>query len=242
MTAPPTPGTEPGRQQVVEWAACGIAYAAARLVPVPFLDDVVRERAARTAVVRTLAAAGRTFPVEHVEPLWSPSQGLARGVLRTASAVPRKLLLFPVRKYAALVSSVRGGPADVLGVVLLGRATRRALDAGLLAGGTPAALRAEAVRVRAAYDAARRGTDLRLAAAALAAGLAEVKELTRAAVAAARRLADRDARAAAARPALAEDGPLGEGAGRVEETLRRPDVAEQLRRFDARFDEALARR
>ena len=55
---------------VTQWAACGIVAAAARFVPVPMLDDVVRERAARVAVSRTLRAHGRNYSPELLEPLW----------------------------------------------------------------------------------------------------------------------------------------------------------------------------
>ena len=66
--------TEIPRALVRDWALCGIANAAARFVPVPLLDDVVRGRATRLAVTRTLKAHGRE-PVDALEPLWDGADG-----------------------------------------------------------------------------------------------------------------------------------------------------------------------
>lgn len=242
-TPPPSPAArgaaagEPSRQQVLEWAACGLVTAAARFVPVPVLDDVIRERAARIAVSRTLTAHGRRWSPDLVEPLFDPDERGPRRRLARLTALPRKIALFPVRKYVALVGSVRGGPADVLGVVLLGRAVHRSLAAGRFAGEDPDRLREEARAVRRAYEEARKGVDLRLVGGALSAGLSGVKELTGAAIALARRVVRRgDATTEGDVPA-----PVREGAGRVADVLDRPEIAAQLARFDARFDERLAR-
>lgn len=232
---------QPATRQVVEWSACGLVAAAARFVPVPFLDDVVRDRATLLAVSRTLRGHGRTYDLDLVEALTDP-QGRRSGLAARLAAVPGRLLLFPVRKYVGIARLVRGGPADVLAVVLLGRAVDRACRRGLLAGPEPAALARESVAVRRAFEDAQRNTDLRLARGALADGLGEARDLGRAALGFARRLLDRDA----ARPddtvvtqAAHEDGPVRSGAVTVSESLRRPEVAAELARFDATFDTRL---
>ncbi|WP_088289885.1 hypothetical protein [Kineosporia sp. A_224] len=238
-----TAETGPSRQQVLEWAVCGIAAAGARFVPVPFLDDVVRDRATLLAVSRTVRAHGRTYDLDLVEPLTDP-KGIRRGLMARLAGVPGKLLLFPVRKYVAIARLVRGGPADVLAVVLLGRSVDRALDRGLLAGPDPATLHRESVAVRRAFEDAEKNADLRLVAGALADGLVGVKELGRAAVETSRRLLDRDQgpkeREHTVTEAADTEGPVREGALRVEETLRRPEVVAELARFDATFDARLA--
>lgn len=238
---------EPGARLTGEWAVCGIVAAAARFIPVPLLDDAVRSRATRVAVARTLSAHGRDFSSREVEPLYlgveAGMAGLARRALAYLASVPRRILLFPVRKYVALFGSVRGVPNDVMTVVLLGRSVHRALGRGLLTGPeSPSAaeskgLQKEAARVRTAFDEAVDGMDLRLLSGALADGLSQGKELSAAAVALARKLARRGDDEDGELPA---SGPVAEGAEQVEEVLRRPEIARLLAEFDERFDARLA--
>ena len=91
---------------VTQWAACGIVAAAARFVPVPMLDDVVRERAAQVAVSRTLRAHGRDYSSELLAPLWGEQEGRGTGMRRHLKALSMRVLLFPVRKYAAIFGAV----------------------------------------------------------------------------------------------------------------------------------------
>jgi len=219
-----------------QWAVCGIAAAAARFVPVPLLDDVVRRRAAQVAVLRTLRAHGRTHPAERYEALWDDPEGASRGLRGRLGSVPRRLLLFPVRKYTAVFGAVRGVPTDVARVVLLARSVERRLERGELA--SPDRLEDEARALRHAVDAALSGMDLRLLTAGLADALSQGRGLTTAAVAfVRRRLGDDDLEAS-----VPADGVLADGAAQVTEVLRRPEVAALLERFDAEVDDRLARR
>jgi hypothetical protein len=232
---------EPGRQLVGQWAVCGIAAAAARFIPVPLLDDAVRLRATRIAVVRTLRANGREYPSDAVEALYAGADAGATGKLREAlrylRSIPRRVLLFPVRKYVALFGAVKGVPTDVMQVLLLSRTVHRCLGQGRLAGSDKKALRREAVQIRIAFDQALDGMDLRLLTGALADGLSQGKGLTRAAVGYARRGLGRDG----TEPDLQPGGEVGEGAERVEEVLRRPEITRLMQEFDARFDARLAK-
>ena len=215
------------------WAVCGIAAAAARFVPVPLLDDVVRQRATQVAVVRTLRAHGRE-PSHLLEPLWGERDGQAAGLRGRLRSVPRRVLLFPVRRYAAAFGAVRGVPADVLRVVLLARTVDRVLGRGGLTG--PDRLPEQARALRAAVDEAIEEMDLRLLAAALADGLSRTRGLSTAALGFARRRfasADPDA-------GFEPDRPVAESAERVAEVLRRADIAQLLERFDVRVDALLA--
>ena len=182
---------EPGRQLIGEWAVCAIAAAAARFIPVPLLDDAVKFRAIRIAVLRTLRANGRTYPADWVEPLYAgvdaESAGLASRGFRYLRTVPRRVALFPIRKYVALFGSVRGVPTDVMTVVLLSRTVYRCLDQGRLAGSDEDQLRTEARQIRAAFDQALEGMDLRLFTGALSDGLSQGRGLTAAAVSYARK-------------------------------------------------------
>ena len=213
-----------------QWAVCGIAAAAARFVPVPLLDDVVRERSVQVAVVRTLRAHGRRDSSAPFEALWEAPDG-GSSLRRRLRALPRRLLLFPVRKYAAVFGAVRGVPTDVMRVVLLARSLDRRLERGELA---PSDRLAEDVgALRAAVDRAIDGMDLRLLTAALADGLSQGRGLTRSAVAFARRRTAADDPDTDGDTELAPDGPLAEGAERVTEVLRRPEI------FDREVDAAL---
>lgn len=232
---------------VGEWAVCAIASAAARFIPVPLLDDAVKYRAIRIAVLRTLRANGRTYPADAVEPLYAgvdaASAGLVRRALRYLGTVPRRVALFPIRKYVALFGSVRGVPTDVMTVLLLSRTVHRCLVDGALVGPDAEELRAEAVQIRKAFDEALDGMDLKLLSGALADGLSQGRGLTSAAVGYARKTFGRrddgeshrepDGHSAAE---LAPGGAVGEGAERVREVLRRPEIAHQMADFDARFD------
>jgi hypothetical protein len=222
------------RALVTTWAVCGIAAAAARFVPVPLLDDVIRERAARQAVVRTVRAHGRTIDPEVLAPLWAedaPGQRQSR-LGRRLRKVSRRLLLFPVRKYAALFGAVRGVPTDVMRVLLLARTVDRLLGRGALTGRSPDEARA----VRTAVDAALDSVDVRLLAAGLSDGLSRTRGLSAAAVdLARRRFTDADDAAD-----LTPGEPVLQGATAVTEVLDRPEVQELMARLDAEVDARLA--
>jgi hypothetical protein len=224
--------TEPRLQ--TSWAVCGIAAAAARFLPVPLLDDVVRRRAAQLAVVRTLRAHGRDHPSELVEALWDDPEG--RGLRGRLGGLPKRLLLFPVRKYTAVFGAVRGVPNDVARVVLLARSVERRLERGELT--APDRVPDEARALRLAVDEAIAGMDLRLLTAGLADGLSRSRGLTTEAVAFVRRRFGTDEPAAD----VPADGALADGAAHVTEVLHRPEITALLERFDAQVDERLARR
>jgi len=219
----------PSPALVSQWAACGIAAAAARFVPVPLLDDAIRARAVRTAVSRALRAHGRDYPAGRLEPLWVDEGG---GLVRRVAAVGRRVLLFPIRKYVAVFGAVRGVPNDVMRVVLLARTVDRRLSKGELA--TPDPDRAR--EIRRAVDAALDGMDLRLLTAALGDGLSQGRDLTTAAIRYARRFGDKDTD-----PDLDPAGPVGAGAQRITEALEQPEVVQLLTRFDNQVDAALSR-
>ncbi len=217
---------------VTQWAACGIASAAARFVPVPLLDDVIRERATRLAVVRTMKAHHRTYPAQLLEPLWDDGEEQRRGMSGRLRAAGRRVLLFPVRKYTALFGAVRGVPNDVMRLVLLARTLDRQLDRGAF--GDAAQVTEQAKALRGATDEAIAGMDLRLLTAALADALSQGRGLGGAAVAFARsRFADEDDDGDVQ---LAPDEPVTQSAQHVAETLRRPEVAKKLEEFDAKVD------
>ena len=219
---------------MTQWAVCGIASAAARFVPVPLLDDVVRQRATQVAVARTLRAHGRTYPSQSLEPLWGERDGRRRGLRRRLRAATTRLLLFPVRKYTAVFGAVRGVPTDVMRLVLLARALDRRLERGELTDTDHLGEQAQALRR--AVEQAIEGMDLRLLTAALQDGLSQTRGLSTAAVTFARRRARPDADPDAD---IQPDAPVAQSAERVTAVLRRPEVARLLEAFDVKVDALL---
>lgn len=228
-----------------QWAVCGIAAAATRFVPVPLLDDVLRQRAEQLAVLCTLRAHGRAADLDLLAPLWTQGSRGWTGLGRRLRRASTRLLLFPVRKYTALFGAVKGVPEDVVQVVLLGRTVDRMLDQGRLTGATATD---DARALRRAVDDALAGTDLRLVRAAVADALSGTRGLSAAAAALARtRLSGGDRTAHNAPDTDADAAPdtdaapaVTEGAQRLTEAMRRPQLASVLARFDARIDRDLA--
>ncbi len=127
-------------------------------------------------------------------------------------------------------------PTDVMRVVLLARTVDRRLDRGELSSSDR--LPEEARALRPAVEEAIEGMDLRLLPAGLGDGLSQSRGLSAAAIAFARgRFTDDDPDTS-----VEPDGPMAEGAQRVTEVLRRPEIAQLLDRFDAQVDTRLAAR
>jgi hypothetical protein len=227
----------PSRSLQTQWAACGIAAAAARFVPVPLADDVIRERALRIAISRTLRAHGQPYSTALIEPLWGDGESVGEGMVRRYTKhLATRLATYPVRKYRALFGAVHGVPNDVMRVLLIARTVDRRLARGELADADPAVLADQARRIRAAYDAANRHMDLQLLRSALADVLSQGKGLTVAAVRYARRGFGRKG----AEPTLEPDGEVGAGAQQVSQVLHRPEIVRLMERFDEKVDAALA--
>ncbi len=220
---------------------CGLLASAARFVPVPFLDDLLRERALQLLVSRTLRAHGRTYGSSKVSPLYGDENGCLHGCLLFLVLLPIKLILYPVRKILAWVMAVKHLARDLSEAVLLGRTLDRCLVAGRLAQGSdPAALRAEAERVRMAFASALAGTDLRLMRGALTTALRSVSGLPRAALSALRKLRTKGEDAdPTAGVSASDEAKLEEGASRIESALSTPEMRAFLERFDATFEENL---
>lgn len=224
---------EPSPALVRQWAACALVAAVSRFVPIPLLDDAVAARATRLAVSRTLRAHGRDYPVSTVEPLFAGEDG---GVGRYVASIPRRVLLFPVRKYVKIAGAVTGVPNDISRVLLLGRATHRRLALGELSGTDSEQTRREATELRTAFDTVLDEMDFTILRGAVSDGLGQVKDLTGAVADYARDRFSRDDDEAAAEP----EGAVAEGTDQVEAALRRPEVVRLMAEFDRRLDARLA--
>lgn len=207
----------------------GLAASAARLVPVPFLDDFLREKAFHLMVSRALKEHGRTYGSGKVSPLYGDPHGCMHGCLTWAILFPIKLLLFPFRKFLVWVMALKYIAQDASEAVLLGRMLERSFEAGRLAMGAEAGpLEAEALLLRQALDNASQGTDMRVIRAALRRGLSHLHGARKAAFRALRRVRASERGASAG----ADEGSSGLAA-----VLATPELRAFMEEFDARFDE-----
>lgn len=216
-----------------ERVTAALLYAAARFAPLPLLDDILRAQVATWMVARAVAARSPSIPRSHVAPLGEDSRGLLHGCLGALLRLPLAIVLFPIRKIAAVVFGVRNFARDVLEVVLLGRVVDRALaDGTLRPDRAEAEQRAVALRLRGAFDRAFVGTDLSALRAALVAAKVPLREV----VPAAMRWMRAARRGGAEVPAAAlGDGTLGAESERVAGALHAPEVQAALRAFDDRM-------
>jgi len=225
-----------------EWALCALAAAASRFVPVPLVDDVIAERAVRTAVVRTWRAHGRPDAPEAIDVLVADTRGFWGGLAASAARLPLTLALYPIRKPVRMVRAVRGVGRDLAEVLLLARWLDRCLRAGWFATTDRAELQRQAHLVRRAHEQTVTTADLRVLEHALRSGLRQVGGLRQQATAFARRSFGRDAPdplTSATGPDAPVEPGVEAGAREVEAALARPDVEGALAGLDRRFDAAL---
>lgn len=232
----------PALQVQRECALCAIAAAGSRFIPLPLVDDLVKDRATRTAVARIWYARGRAPDAEVVAILCGDTLGTLAALGRGLRRLPLIVVLFPFRKVRLLLTAVQGVSDDLLQVLLLARVVDRYLAAGWFDVDERAELLRRARLVRRAHDRTVRGADLRTLRLLLGSALRQISGLTRQA---------RDyARQAFGRSAPAPDGTtpvpgtdreqVGSGADRVQAVLGGPEALRILHEFDARFDAALA--
>lgn len=228
LTSDPTPAAL--RTRIV----AGILYAAARFVPVPLIDDLVREQVARW-LVRGVLPAG--LPRESTRVLYADAGGCLAGALRALFMIPIKLLLFPIRKVLAVVLGVRWVCRDVAEMILLGRVIDHALAQGILSDHrTPAEIARDAHDLRTAFDVAMKGTDSKFLVALLGTAITPVRGLVAPALRALRSL--RASRDEAPAPETTEQ--LEPSVGRIQRALESPEVRRFVDEFDRRVIENLA--
>jgi hypothetical protein len=220
-----------------EWVLCAIAAAASRFVPVPMVDELIATRATRTAVARTWTAHGRPACPSAVAILADDSATFWGGVARSAARLPLKVVLYPVRKVARMVTAVRGVSTDLVGVVLLARSVDRCLTAGWFTETDARVLDEQARRLRRAHDQVVGTADLRVLTNAVSSTLGGMGGLLDQARAFARRVFGRSVEAPTTRP---EEAELDRGVREVVALLDRPEIARVLADLDRRFDAALA--
>ena len=215
------------------WVVAGIVSASSRFIPVPFVDDVVRDQCRRYVVSRTLAAHETDLTTKDLKPFYDGGGGCLGGCFGMILKAPLKLLLFPVRKFVAIVTSVRGVPLEVTRTVLLGRTLDRYLNEQKIVA-TPEHL----TKMRKAFEGSFKRMDLHIVRAAIGDALSGVSGWKSG--------AKESAKAVAGPKDAEEDGletteDVEAGANKVEEVLQQPEMLSLFAEFDQRFDEAIER-
>jgi len=220
------------------WIMAGIVSSASRFMPVPFVDDVIRDRCRRYVVAKTLSAYGAESHIQQMRSYIDSDAGWLAGSLATVTKAPLKLLLFPVRKIVSVLTSVRGVPLEITRMVLLGRT----LDRILRTGEVPTA--AQASRMRIAFEAAFARMDFRTLKAAINDSLVQVGDWKDAAIGAARTLlgssGNPESQNLTNHP-IATFPKVKVGAKKIDLVMNEPATLKLFDEFDSRFDSELAK-
>lgn len=212
-----------------------LLYSAGRFVPVPLVDDLVRDEVALRMVVQATEAAGKPVPRSHLAPLAAPATGCLRGCLGLVPKLLLSIVLFPIKKIANVILGVRNLSRDVTEIVLLGRLVDRALARGEVDPTlTEEAQRAAALELRMALDRALQSSDRDILGATLRAALGPMRGIMLAGVSALRVLW----RGSDTAP-TPTSAPLSEGTSRLERAFDQPEVRTLIEGFDAKIDAAL---
>jgi hypothetical protein len=222
-----------------QWILAGMVSSAARFVPIPFVDDVIRGQCRRYVVTRTLEAHERTELLKELRPVYADDSGCIAGCLGMLAKAPVKLLLFPIRKIVAILTSVRGVPMEIIRMVLLGRTLDRLLREQTIPQGAVQA--DQALMMREAFEEAFARMDFRVVRAGLADALAGVGGWKESAMDLAAKVAGRENEAQPAGDLRADEN-MEAGAKQVEEVLNRPELVAAFVEFDDRFDDAYAKK
>jgi hypothetical protein len=224
--APPTTSVLGAR------AVLALLFAAARYVPLPIVDDLVRERIARALVARAASASGHALDPAEIAVLGASSDGCL-GCLAAIVRVPLFLILYPIRTLLSIVLGVRWASRDLVEMFALGRTIDRLLaDGRYPRDATMEARLAYARDVRRSFDLARRGLDVHAVQGLLSVALGPLRSIVPAMMRPLRRFWHGED------PAR---GPEAEApASRLTAALEDPRMRELLITIDRRFDEALS--
>ena len=228
-----------------QWVLAGIASASARFIPLPLVDDIVRERSRQFAVARTLASLESPLRSREFSPLYGGGGGgwIRRG-FRKLAKLPLKLILFPVRKLVRLFGSIRGVPLDLMQTILIGRTVYRLIESGRITHRVDHPERTRLIESAAeAFTESFAGIDWRAVKTLMRDTMLQVEHWGKATTHAATEVFNRDPEDAEQLDAdeLERQQTVASGAEQVETMLSRPETLRLIDNFDRRFDEAFSR-
>jgi hypothetical protein len=214
-------------------AVLALTFVLARYVPLPILDDLVRDRIGRVVVAKAADAQRVTLTKEEAAMMGASSEGCL-GCLLAGLWLPVRLLLYPFRALLGIVLGVRWASRDLVEVFALGRTVDGLLTDGRYPRDAPVEARLAYARdARRAFDLARRGLDTHAVQGLLSLALGPLRKVLPAAMRPLRRFWHGDANEPA--PTGAVDAP----ASRLAAALDDPRMVQVLITIDRRFDEAL---
>ena len=210
-------------------ALLALSFTLARYVPLPILDDLVRDRLGRIVVTRAAAAQGVTLEPSEAAMLGGSSEGCL-GCLGSLVWWPVKLVLYPFRALLGVALGIRWASRDLVEIFALGRTVDRLLAAGLYPVDSPLETRLAYARdARRAFDAARRGLDTNAVQGLLSVALGPLRGVVPAAMRPLRRFWHGDVPA----PAPVVEAPASRLAAALDDPRMQALLAEIDRRFDA---------
>ncbi|MCC9599374.1 hypothetical protein LOC67_02295 [Stieleria sp. JC731] len=210
------------------WIVAGMVSAAARFIPVPFVDDFVKAKCRKHIVSSTLARQSRSELLNDFDAMYNDPGGILSGAAAMVARIPIKLLLFPVRKAVAIMTSVRGVPLELIRCILLGRTVKRYATM---------ASRPDDKQLREAFDKAFSGMDFRVVRAVVGDALSGMDRWSEAAIKMAKAIA---AQKSDDPLSQREESPVRKGAEQVEHSLNQPKVLDLFSDFDTKLDARLA--
>ena len=231
MSSAPVATPQPPSRLVHQWTVAGLVASSARFIPIPFVDDLVREQCYRFVVSRTLAIQPDAGSMDDWKLYYTTGGGCISGCVAKLLRAPLKLLLFPIRKIVTVLTSVRGVPLEIMRTVLLGRTLHR-----LIVDRDRPPTAAEAAQMRRAFEEAFARMDFRIVRATMIDALRSVSGWKSAAIQMAKRIARTDQ---IDDEAIRTEPSVEDGATRVQNVLERPETLELFAAFDRRFDETL---
>ncbi|EDM77270.1 hypothetical protein PPSIR1_17460 [Plesiocystis pacifica SIR-1] len=243
MQQPEAPSTAKGVPVVLSYSSLLVGLS--RLIPVPFLDDIVEGQVRRQMVAAILHRHGRTTKTGEFGPLYSDGGGCL-GLLWSILTFPIKLLLVPLKKLLKTVFfflAIRDMALRMGHALMLGRCLDRQLGKGELGDALSKKERTREVQaIRAAFEESYKGSDLGVLRHALSQSLRGAKSLAAVGTAAVRSVVRRDNAVEEGASALPEkqQGAVSEGQAQVQAALEDEKVQGFLEDFDRRFDAALA--
>ena len=212
-------------------ALLALTFALARYVPIPILDDVLRERIGRMVVARAATSRDVTLDPQEIVVLGASSEGCL-GCLFVALWLPIRLLLTPIWALLGVLLGLRWASRDLIEMFALGRTIERLIDDGRYPASSPIETRVAYARdARRAFDRARRGLDTRAVQGLLSAALGPLRSILPAAMRSMRRLWHGETPT----PSPAVEAPTS----RLMAALEDPRMKELLEAIDRRFDDAL---
>ena len=215
---------------------CALLFFAARHVPVPFLDDILRTQISTYLVRRTVSKAGLALSNERLAPLCAKDESFLMGCLMALLRIPLKLVLFPIRAFTNVLFLVRHVGRDFAEMFLLGEVLERGIDAQLIRSGEPedAPQIARSQQMRRAFDRALKETDTQLLWGMVSVAVGPIRGLFPAA-----RRALRTLWSGSEDEALEKSTEMQTQVSAVERALLQPEVKRFLAEFDQRYETAL---